>query len=175
MPLQGIERRGELDACIRLGVPLGQGFFLGRPRGGWSGLRRELVDVIRGAAARRVDDTDAVLALVEAAPAVASNRLEDARVLLAGDPALDLVVVLDARRRPVGLDRDASLAGNPPDRVLQLVSPGTAVAELARRMLTREPPYRFGPSVCCDGRGRYVGIVRAERLVEHLVEAAQSR
>jgi EAL domain-containing protein (putative c-di-GMP-specific phosphodiesterase class I) len=32
----GIESRGELDALVDLGVPLGQGFFIGRPGPGWA-------------------------------------------------------------------------------------------------------------------------------------------
>jgi EAL domain-containing protein (putative c-di-GMP-specific phosphodiesterase class I) len=32
----GIESRGELDALVDLGVPLGQGFFIGKPGPGWA-------------------------------------------------------------------------------------------------------------------------------------------
>ena len=34
--------------------------------------------------------------------------------------------------------------------------------------MTRPPGKRFESLVCCDELGRYVGIVRLERLVEEL-------
>jgi len=48
------------------------------------------------------------------------------------------------------------------------VNVDTPVAEILRRAIVREPGQRFHPLVCIDDAGRYVGIVRMERLVDTL-------
>ena len=48
-------------------------------------------------------------------------------------------------------------------------------AEAARRAMTREPLERWDPLVCIDARGRYVGIVRVERLVDELSNRASNQ
>ena len=40
------------------------------------------------------------------------------------------------------------------------------------RATTREPGERFQPLLCTDNAGRYLGIVRVERLIRALAEAA---
>ncbi|MPZ86921.1 MAG: EAL domain-containing protein [Nitriliruptorales bacterium] len=168
--VEGIERRRELEAFIRLGVPLGQGYLLGRPAPPWAGLDTDLGLLIREVAGRRAQDADIVVGLVEFAPAVPVLRVNAARERFLADQGLDLMVVIDEHQRPVGLlSRDAALAGRPRKRTVQRVGPSTPVAELAARSMARERRDRFDPSLCCDGRGRYVGIVRLERVVEWLV------
>jgi EAL domain-containing protein (putative c-di-GMP-specific phosphodiesterase class I) len=43
---EGIETLGELDTLRRLGVPLGQGYVLGRPAGPWSGVEAAAADAL---------------------------------------------------------------------------------------------------------------------------------
>jgi CBS-domain-containing membrane protein len=44
----------------------------------------------------------------------------------------------------------------------------TSVTEAAERALTRSTDRRFHPLVCVDDRGRYVGVVRMERVLSFL-------
>ena len=48
----------------------------------------------------------------------------------------------------------------------------TDVAEVAFRTLTRTAGDRFEPVVCIDSAGRYVGVVRVERLLHALATHA---
>jgi hypothetical protein len=48
-----------------------------------------------------------------------------------------------------------------------------SLGEVARRAMTRPGEERFTPLVCCDDNGRYVGIVRVERLVEALSSSGE--
>lgn len=165
---EGIERVEELDALVRLGVPLGQGYLLAQPGQDWAGVDDELTQRMSGAAVRRSEDT--VAGLVEQAPVVArSGGWGAAARLFAADEGLDLVVALDARGRPVALwPKGAGEGGPPASTALTLVRATSDPATVARRAMTRDPAVRFAPLVCCDERGRYVGIVRIERLVERL-------
>lgn len=168
--VEGIERRRELEAFIRLGVPLAQGYLLGRPAPPWIGLDADLGLLIRETAGRRAHDADVVVGLIEFAPSVPVGRVSAARQRFLADPGLDLMVVVDDHHGPVGLlMRDDALAGRPLKRPVQRVGPTTPVAELAARSMARERGHRFDPSLCCDSRGRYVGLVRLERVVEWLV------
>ena len=46
--------------------------------------------------------------------------------------------------------------------------PDTPAPDQALRAMARETGLRFTPAACCDGRGRLLGIVPIERLVESL-------
>ena len=48
------------------------------------------------------------------------------------------------------------------------VKPTSRVEQVARRATTRPPGERFDPMICVDNAGRYLGVVRFERLVEAL-------
>jgi Mg/Co/Ni transporter MgtE len=48
------------------------------------------------------------------------------------------------------------------------VNVDTPVADALQRAIVRERAQRFHPLVCTDDAGRYVGIVRMERLVDIL-------
>ena len=86
---------------------------------------------------------------------------------MVADDATDLVVMLDARERPVA-------TVDPDGRVHSALQPGmrvrvdTPVAEAAERAITRPTRQRFHPLVCVDDHGRYVGVVRMERVLTYL-------
>lgn len=46
--------------------------------------------------------------------------------------------------------------------------PGDQPRELALRAMARDSGLRFTPAACCDGRGRLLGLIPVERLVESL-------
>ena len=79
--------------------------------------------------------------------------------------------MVDQLGRAVGVvDRDSALAGGM--RVPLSVHVTSSVVEVARRMLHRDAQDRFSPVVCHDESGRYLGTVRAERLISSLADQA---
>jgi hypothetical protein len=48
------------------------------------------------------------------------------------------------------------------------VAVDTDLVEATHRALTRPVGQRFHPLLCTDPAGRFVGVVRMERLVSHL-------
>jgi CBS domain len=164
---EGIERHAELSAIVRAGVPLGQGYHLGRPAPGMAGIDAGLAARLRAEQADRVRN-GGVAPLLDRAPAVPEARAgtQAAGVMLA-DPRVETIVALDARERPVGMLRrdDPGRRGVRPVMVVGLAD---AAADVARRAMSRPPWRRFDPVVCCDGRGRYAGIVTLERLIADL-------
>jgi EAL domain-containing protein (putative c-di-GMP-specific phosphodiesterase class I) len=165
---EGIEREEELDALVRLGVPLGQGFLLGRP----APERRDIEEAtgrrIRQQA-RAEADGDAVASLLEHVAAVPEGAGAEALARFSAEPSLEAVPVLDRWDRPVGLHRRAdALAGAQPSAEVLRVQAVETVAAVARRAMGRPRTCRFDPLLCCDGRGRYRGLVRVERLLESL-------
>jgi EAL domain-containing protein (putative c-di-GMP-specific phosphodiesterase class I) len=158
---EGIEHVGELQTVMSLGVELAQGYLLGRPAPPWGELDR------RGAALlatglRRLDH--GLHPLVEHAATAYDERT--AASTLAHDPG-DLVVLVDAEHRPLatmGVDGDVCSALGPSMRIRV----DTSVTEAAERALTRSTDRRFHPLVCVDELGRYVGVVRMERVLSYL-------
>lgn len=172
--VEGIERPRQLEAYVRLGVPLGQGNLLGAAGPRWPTLDPAVAQLIRATALRRSTSTDEVLRLIERAPVISSaSAAAGGADLFLDEPDADVAVVIDDADRPVGLlARDDALARRPFNPVIQRASPASGVAELAVRSMTRSLPTRYDPSVCCDETGRYLGIVRVERLVEQLAQRA---
>jgi hypothetical protein len=172
--VEGVERPRQLEAFIRMGVPLGQGTLLGPPSRTFStALPPQVAAVFRHARAHVVAGAQSVLGLVELAPSVWADRVAEAGRVFQDNPDADIAVVVDERERPIGLlQRADALAQRPWRRPVQCVAPSTGVAELAARSMTRPPATRFDPSACCDGRGRYLGLVRVERMVQRLATTA---
>lgn len=168
--VEGIERPQQLETFVRLGAALGQGTLLGAAGPMWPALDPAVAQLIRTAAVRPRPAADEVLGLVERAPVIPSAHAATGGVdLFLDEPDADVAVVVDDGDRPVGLlARDDALARRPWNPVIQRAAPASGVAELAVRSMTRPLPTRYDPSVCCDDAGRYLGIVRVERLVEQL-------
>jgi EAL domain-containing protein (putative c-di-GMP-specific phosphodiesterase class I) len=163
---EGIERHGELDALIRLGVPLGQGYLLARPDLDWPLLPESLAQRVR-ARAHVVDRSDTVAPLVETVPVVdAGGELVDGAVAELG---ADLLVAVDEWNRPTGIHRPPA----PPRTHLLRVRAGERVVDVVQRALTRPEPDRWDPLVCVDDLGRHSGIVRLERLIGALAETTR--
>ena len=85
------------------------------------------------------------------------------------DAPSDFVPVVDAERRPVALIACSRRPGDSDAlHPALVVVPASSVAEVALRAMTRPPGERFLRLVCCDEAGRYLGLVRVERLVAEL-------
>lgn len=162
---EGIERVGELDALVALGVPLAQGYLLARPGPAWPQLD---VDIgLRLATGRAGIDTadgipgNVVRHLVQAVPTVTSTR--DAAPLLADD-SIHTVVIVDEHVRPLGIY-------TPDSAYLPTTEPGmrvnldTPVVQALMRAITRDASRRYEPVMCTDNAGRFIGIVPIERLI----------
>ena len=178
---EGLETDGELEAMIRLGVPLGQGYLLGRPAADLDPLPPALAHRIRRLSQRSRARED-VGGLLEAGTTVtpdaiaAADRLPSGAVLLPGEAAVPLAVVRPDGC-PDGLLLPMARQDDPPGAFLHVMDvtaalATTGVAELARRAVARPPSRRFDPVVCTDVEGRYVGIVRVERLITRLCDSS---
>lgn len=166
---EGLETWDELDAFLRLRVPLGQGYLLGRPAPPWARLDEATARRLRAGAARS-QLVEHVASLVERVP-----------LRRAGDPDPPplapgrAVVVVDEHGAPVGVQLPDLRAGDVLGRhhlaagILR-VSASTSVTELARRVVAREDCSRYDPVVCVDDRGRAIGIVRVDALLLRLAE-----
>jgi hypothetical protein len=172
---EGVETVNDLTALSRLGVPLAQGFLLGRPGPDWAPLPVELRELLsRATDAAHARQT--VQRFVEPWPFVEQGReVEGIRLaqeaLQVDLPSYVALPVLDEFMRPVGL---FPVTHPGPIRPVMVVRPGTPLADAARRAITRPIARRFDPLVVIDEGGDYVGVVRLERVIEALTGDAEA-
>ena len=154
---EGIETPAELERVADLGVPLGQGWALGRPADGWSTI---------SLAPRAPRDPDAPVRTLIHHPHVVDaaepQRVRDA--LGTGDAPY--VVLVDEERRPVGLADPDDALGSTVRRPL-CVNASDGLAAVARRAAVRG---RADDVLVTDETGRLVGAVSIERLLSALAD-----
>lgn len=163
---EGVETNGELNCLLRLGVPLAQGWLFGAARMEWTQAPAAAVAAI--AVFRRRDaDSMTIAGLVDSWPSVetSSSATPSAEPTDRPVEAAALTLVLDEDQRPLYWVGPALRDGQ--ERVL-VVKLHTPLRALARRAMTRGDAARFLPAVCTDESGRYLGVVRIERLVDRL-------
>lgn len=152
---EGIEHEAELVVLQRLGVPLVQGWFLGRPAAPWAELRNEAFDILAGRTSlpsvqRQVGD------VLEPCPIVADGAWPDAPI----------AVALQEDRRIAALR--VRSGGVPMERgghEVMTVHQDTPLSAAALRAATRPEPVRWDPLVGVDDLGCYLGVVSMQRLV----------
>ncbi|WP_104180643.1 EAL domain-containing protein [Arthrobacter sp. B0490] len=156
---EGVERVEELDALAALGVPLVQGYLLGRPAPPWQALDVDLA--LRLSSRSRTAPASTVRGVIE--PVATAVSPGSAAALFAANPFLTDVVLLDGRR-PVAIltEEGAGLGIVTPGMVVNVDTP---VDEALMRSITRERGTRFAPLLVTDNAGRFVGIARMERLI----------
>ncbi len=163
---EGIERQAELERLQQLRVPLGQGYLFGRP----SPQFERLDSAWDQDNARRIEDEElgsVIPAIERMHPALHEAGREEIGWRFDEDATLDHLPVVDQESRVVALiDRRAFAAGDDGREQAMRVSPTSAASDVLRRAMTRPRADRLTPLVCCDEFGRYLGIVRVERLVE---------
>jgi EAL domain-containing protein (putative c-di-GMP-specific phosphodiesterase class I) len=165
---EGVERDSELLRLMQLGVPLAQGYRLARPSPVMDGLDADVEELL--ANAQTQEHRGGAWALHEPCPSieVGAPRAAIAELFFA-DPRTTLVTLVDRDERPVSIvSRRGFITDQAPSPVSMTVGTRSDIAEIARRAITRPNELRFDPLVCCDERGRLVGIVRIERLIEAL-------
>ncbi|MGY1856528.1 EAL domain-containing protein [Modestobacter sp. SYSU DS0290] len=152
---EGIETPGELATFVRLGVPLAQGWLLGRPAPGFAPLSAEAEQLVRASVAR-AQLSESVASLLR--PVRQHSTGDDA-----GSPPP--YVLLDRDEVPVELvlaDPRTNAAYRAP--VSLRVLPSAGVTETLQRALTRPPVHRFDPVICTDRTGAVLGLLRMEDL-----------
>ncbi|WP_040337626.1 EAL domain-containing protein [Candidatus Blastococcus massiliensis] len=152
---EGIETQAELAAFARLGVPLAQGWLLGRPSPGFAPLSAEATELVRAQVAR-ARLTDSVAGLVRP---VRQHSADDEL------PAVPPVVLVGPHGEPTGLLLHDPRTGECyPAPVSLRVHPTTDITEALERALTRPPAVRFDPVLCTDPTGHVLGLLRIEDL-----------
>jgi EAL domain-containing protein (putative c-di-GMP-specific phosphodiesterase class I) len=178
---EGVETVGELNAFSRLGVPLVQGWLLGRPTDPWCGVDQDGGEAILVAQERSLYPTQVGslaedIRTVRLPGRVGADWLGETYLggaqLPESMPYGEPVVAVDEWRRPEALLLPVpARPGGPAYRVVRpllRLSPGAGISESALRALARPDASRFDPVVCTDVEGRFVGMVRVERLVTRL-------
>ncbi|MCC7124133.1 MAG: EAL domain-containing protein [Acidobacteria bacterium] len=153
---EGVETRAELQALVRLEVPLAQGYLLGKPQPSWTGIDpAATAALLSWQDARRAGQA---ITLIAEEPRIVS--IDDPSAIA---PSSDrTVVVVDEWHRPVRLfapDRRSSVE-------VMRVKASSPARDVLRRALARDADMRFMPVVVIDEVGRVESIVRIERLVE---------
>ncbi|MFQ1001973.1 EAL domain-containing protein [Modestobacter sp. SSW1-42] len=162
---EGVETWGEMDAFVRLGVPLAQGYLLGRLGPPWVTLHPET-------AARLQRSVQAAQLVENVASLIEATEL----VSIGGQPTTrGTAVRVDAYGHPIGLlvalRRDGDPAGHRAAPVSLRVPASATVAEVAQRVVTRPEGCRFDPVVIVDDIGAVTGVVRVESLLTRLANA----
>ncbi len=150
---EGVETSGELSVLARLGVPLAQGWFIGRPAEAWPAIDPELRNTLR-AITLQARLGDHVAQLVRRRP----PRQAGDGALSPGD------VVVDELERPlrVAVAESHGVSTVP----AMCVAPSSSPADVLRRAVARPPGQRDAPVVCTDPRGRLIGTVDIADLVD---------
>lgn len=159
MLAEGIERQGELDILASLGVPLAQGYLLGRPGAPWPVVDTDAA--LRLAARHAAPATGTVRDLIEPVPTVTSAA--DAAGWFAHDHTFT-VVVIDEHARPLSVYTPDQLHVGVVEREMR-VNLDTPIKDALARAVTRDAPRRFEPVLCTDSAGRFLGVVRLERMI----------
>lgn len=170
--VEGVERFEELDAVARLGVPLAQGWLLGRPSLRWSALPPAVELALADRTAHSDPGAQVGNQVDRTAPCVQHLATIG---FLPGERTE--VVVTDAGGRPMHL-WVRNVESESPSGWLHPVTVTTAEEKadvLVARAMTRPQQTRFDPVVCVDAAGCYLGLVHVEHLVTATVTAATRR
>ena len=158
---EGVETAAEARRLVGMGVPLGQGYFFGRPGRPWS--------EIDGAAQRAVAEsrqhlvTDGLHRLIT--PVVAAGPGDDLGRAWA-TASLPWLPVVDELGQPQGVVHQHSAAAGTWDATLT-VNVHSSPCEVAHRLSTAgsEPSM---PVLVTDDSGHYLGLVTVRRLLSTL-------
>ncbi|WP_375484540.1 EAL domain-containing protein [uncultured Jatrophihabitans sp.] len=162
---EGVSTSAELRALAGLDVPLAQGSFIGEPQQFWPDIELKA----RTALPACTMPTDGVLRELLQRAYTATN-LEAARSVLPETTGFDVLVVLDDHSRPVAL-LEQDVVGEWVTSPVLAVNIDTPVADAVERAMARPRDVRFTPLACTDHAGRFLGVLRIERLMSHLTTA----
>lgn len=155
---------GELRVLAQLGVPLARGPFVGVAGAAWPPIA---IDARKALPPSSVVADGVLRTLLQ--QAYTTHDAESARAVLPRTSGFDSVVVVDESRRPVSLLQPGPFGGWDAVDVLT-VNVDTPVADAVGRAMARPTTSRFTPLTCTDAAGRFVGVLRIERLLTHLAD-----
>ena len=159
---EGVTTSAELRALAGLDVPLAQGPFIGEAQQFWPDIERTARTALPSSAL----PSDGVLrALLQ--QSYTTTNLAAAQSVLPDTTGFDELVVLDEYRRPTALLEQDTAGEWVPAPVLA-VNIDTPVADAVERAMARPRDIRFTPLACTDNAGRFLGVLRIERLMAHL-------
>jgi EAL domain-containing protein (putative c-di-GMP-specific phosphodiesterase class I) len=171
---EGIESQQELDKLIRLGLPLGQGYHLGRPEPVMQSLGSGLAAAIRSRLQKQTG-TNTLLPLIETCPSAPTRDAAQRLLCPPGSSAAPasaclIACVVDQWSRPLQVIERHPLLGVrvlPEPMKIQL---SNDPSEVLLRALTRDAASRFDPLTVIDGRGQLQGIVPMDRLMRAVLD-----
>ncbi len=173
---EGVERPEELDWLQRAGVPLAQGWLLGRPDDVPQPLAAGTAARLRSRAELATPANRATAgAIMRWAPGVAGAEMSAHITRWSRAPdsvaAAQVHVVLDDLHRPRGLVLwgDRGPAGDEFPITL-CTSLDTPLTHLARQISARPATQRFDPVVCTGTDGTYLGVVDVDQLLRVLAD-----
>lgn len=159
---EGLERPGELETLAQLGVPLAQGYHLARPGAGWPPLNPEAV--LQLTRRHTTTKSSTVRGVVEFVTTARSVELAGSLVATDGQS----VVVLDEHSHPLALYTPDLVHLGLTERGMR-VNVDTPLRDALLRAVTRPEMQRYTPLLCTDHAGRFVGVIRIERLIHAAV------
>ncbi len=159
---EGIETLPELNELMHLGVPLGQGYYLGRPNPVMHPLNDDRASDIRS---RNQAQTNSAGLQRFLQPCPSLTTPQAAQTMLAVDLSLDAVIVLDKWRRPTEIVERHPIAGIRRVQDIMKTQLLSDPAETLHRALTRPAVTRFDPIAVIDTQGEYLGILSIDRLM----------
>ena len=166
---EGVEQEQELQELARLGVPLAQGYLLGRPQETFTRrLASELTGSLRQLASVR-EQRETIGGLAVACPTLPQERRGEAAAVLASEHWAECVVVLNEWRQPVSMVVRGETGPVIVDRPLH-VQGSEEPAVVARRAVSRDRRTRLLPVVCCQPDGSHAGVVGVDRLLARLAQ-----
>ena len=161
---EGIESSDDLHRLRQLGVPLGQGYLLGRPAEAMTGidplLKTRTLDLC--------ESRETVAPFIEAGQTASADSDDSVlRTIFDANPEVAAIALLDASGRPIHLaarcgERDVARHNT------MRVNRAADRREVLRRAMTRPRHTRFDPLVCCDENGQYIGMVPIDALISSL-------
>lgn len=159
---EGVSTAAELRTLASLSVPLAQGSFIGEARASWS----DIPPMTRQVLPRVAAPTDGALrSLVQSA--YTATDLTAAAAVLPETTGFDVVVIVDEHQHPVSVLEADGRDGWQASDVLA-VNLHTPVNDAVARAMARPRATRFSPLACTDDQGVFLGVLRIERLMEHL-------
>lgn len=164
---EGVELPQELEQLIALGVPLAQGYLLGRPSPALGELRDDLAQTIR----QRNQGKSPTLSLHQhLRTCTTHNTIAEAEESFDQLAETDAVVIIDQWKRPVHvMERHALLGKRMLEADFMRVHINSDPATVLRRAITRSSTSRFDPIVVIGEEGEVLGLLRVESLTAALI------
>lgn len=164
---EGVELQPELEELIALGVPLAQGYLLGKPSPELSTLADDLTDTIH----QRNRGKSPTLSLHQHLRSCSTrDSIASAEEQFHCLAETETVVVIDQWRRPVNvLEKNALLGKRMLDLDFMRVHISSDPATVLRRAMTRSNATRFDPVVVTGDEGEFLGLLRIESLTSALL------